>query len=74
MEKIFLKASGQCIGTILNSMGTLLISAGMALYYHWSLALVALAFFPLVFTSIYFENKIVYGSREAKTLEAPGNV
>lgn len=37
---IWLKASGICIGTILNSAGTFLLCIAVAFYYHWKLALV----------------------------------
>lgn len=36
----FLKASGLCIGTILNSAGTLLLCLIVAFYYQWKLTLV----------------------------------
>lgn len=43
-KRVYLfKASGVCIGTILNSTGTLCLCVAVAFYYHWKLALVCFA-------------------------------
>lgn len=53
----------------LNSLSTLLIAAGLSLYFEWRLALVALLIVPLILLGTYFETKFsqmdTYGSKNA---------
>ncbi|XP_044766755.1 ATP-dependent translocase ABCB1-like [Coccinella septempunctata] len=68
-------ASGMPIGTVLNSLSTLLLANVLALYFEWKLALIMLAFFPFIFISIYFEQKIMQGDsgfREKKLQKSAG--
>lgn len=70
-----LQASGNCIGTILSSATTFFLAAGLALYYHWQLALVSLCFSPFIFISIYFEQKMTSSdSGSTQYLENAGKV
>ncbi|XP_017777587.1 PREDICTED: multidrug resistance protein 1B-like isoform X2 [Nicrophorus vespilloides] len=62
-------ASGQTIGTIVNSLSSLGLAIGFSFYFEWRLTLVNLCFVPLIFMAIYFEQKLVNndtgGSRDA---------
>lgn len=57
-------ATGQRIGAIMNSMATLLLSVGLAMYYEWRLGLVALAFFPLIVTATFFQRRQMAGQND----------
>ncbi|KAL3285401.1 hypothetical protein HHI36_019505 [Cryptolaemus montrouzieri] len=77
-------ASGMPLGTLLNSLSTLLIANVLALYYQWKLALVMLAIFPFVLVSIYYEQKVQQGNSDYRqrklqksariAVEAIGNI
>ncbi|XP_044757328.1 ATP-dependent translocase ABCB1-like [Coccinella septempunctata] len=76
--------SGMPVGTILLSLCTLIISNGLAIYFHWKLALVMIVFVPLIFIGVYFEQKIINGDSDLKynqlqrsasvAVEAIGNI
>lgn len=76
--------SGMPVGTILLSLCTLIISNGLALYFHWKIALVMIVFVPFIFVGIYFEQKIMHGESDLKdnqlqrsaaiAVEAIGNI
>ncbi|KAJ8927496.1 hypothetical protein NQ314_020045 [Rhamnusium bicolor] len=50
-------ATGQRIGTILQSIATLILSIGLSMYYEWRLGLVAMAFTPLILLATFFERR-----------------
>lgn len=50
-------ATGQRIGTILQSVATLVLAVGLSMYYEWRLGLLALAFTPLILVATFFERR-----------------
>lgn len=52
-------ATGQRIGSMLNSTTTIIIAITVSFYYEWRLAFVALCFAPLIVLSIYLEQRIM---------------
>ncbi|KAF5272756.1 hypothetical protein FQA39_LY07783 [Lamprigera yunnana] len=52
-------ATGQGLGTILNSLSTIVIALGTTFYFEWRIAFVALCFSPLIIVSIYLEQRMV---------------
>ncbi|XP_052741208.1 multidrug resistance protein homolog 49-like isoform X2 [Bicyclus anynana] len=52
-------ATGQRIGTILQSVSTLLFATTAAMYYEWRLGLVVLSFAPLLIAITYIEGRLV---------------
>lgn len=48
-------ATGQRVGLILQSISTLVLSIGIAMWYEWRLGFVALCFTPVLLLSIYFQ-------------------
>ncbi|KAK4872648.1 hypothetical protein RN001_014677 [Aquatica leii] len=52
-------ATGQRIGTILNSISTVLISLGTSFYFEWRIAFVSVCFSPLIVLSFYLEKKMI---------------
>ncbi|EDW61888.1 ATP-dependent translocase ABCB1 [Drosophila virilis] len=52
-------ATGQRIGSIIQSVATLLLSIALSMYYEWSLGLVALAFTPFILISFYMQSIIM---------------
>lgn len=52
-------ATGQRIGTILQSLATLVLGVGLAMYYEWSLGLIGLAFTPFILVATYFQRKVM---------------
>ncbi|XP_074038788.1 ATP-dependent translocase ABCB1 isoform X2 [Leptinotarsa decemlineata] len=49
--------AGVQIGTCMNFLSTLILTAAFSFYYEWKLTLVLLSFCPFIFFSIYFEQK-----------------
>jgi len=58
----FLQATGQRIGTVVQSVATLGLAMGLALSYEWRLGLVALCFTPLILVSTYFMMRVMHGN------------
>ncbi|XP_049837440.1 ATP-dependent translocase ABCB1-like isoform X1 [Schistocerca gregaria] len=54
-------ATGQRIGTITQSLGTLVLSVALAMYYEWRLGLLVLAFVPPLFGAFYVQGKLQRG-------------
>ncbi|XP_049873111.1 ATP-dependent translocase ABCB1-like [Pectinophora gossypiella] len=50
-------ATGQRIGTVLQGVGCIGLALTLAMVHEWRVALVALAFFPLVFLVMHYEGK-----------------
>ncbi|KAH8301534.1 hypothetical protein KR059_005587 [Drosophila kikkawai] len=64
-------ATGQRIGTIIQSISTLLLGIGLSMYYEWSLGLVALAFTPFILIAFYMQRTLMAKENmgSAKTME-----
>lgn len=52
-------ATGQRIGTIIQSLATLFLSLGLSMSYQWKLGLVALAFTPFILVASYLQAKVM---------------
>lgn len=52
-------ATGQRIGTIIQSLATLVLSLGLSMSYQWKLGLVALAFTPFILIASYLQAKVM---------------
>ncbi|KAH8284597.1 hypothetical protein KR018_005431 [Drosophila ironensis] len=64
-------ATGQRIGTIIQSISTLALGIGLSMYYEWSLGLVALAFTPFILIGFYMQRTLMAKENmgSAKTME-----
>ncbi|KAH8233003.1 hypothetical protein KR026_002905 [Drosophila bipectinata] len=64
-------ATGQRIGTIIQSVATLALGVGLSMYYEWSLGLVALAFTPFILIAFYMQRTVMAKENmgSAKTME-----
>ncbi|XP_075165554.1 multi drug resistance 50 [Haematobia irritans] len=64
-------ATGQRIGTIVQSLATLVLGIGLSMYYEWSLGLLALAFAPFILIATYLQRKVMAQENmgTAKTME-----
>ncbi|XP_052841977.1 LOW QUALITY PROTEIN: ATP-dependent translocase ABCB1 [Drosophila gunungcola] len=64
-------ATGQRIGTIIQSVSTLALGVGLSMYYEWSLGLVALAFTPFILIAFYMQRTLMAEENmgSAKTME-----
>ncbi|XP_044258218.1 ATP-dependent translocase ABCB1 [Tribolium madens] len=77
-------ATGQRLGTILQSIATIGLSVGLSMYYQWKLGLVALAFTPFILLTVFFQHRLMNVENEAHhkslqksnklAVEAVGNV
>jgi ATP-binding cassette subfamily B (MDR/TAP) protein 1 len=77
-------ATGQRIGTILQSIATLGLSVGLSMFYQWKLGLVALAFTPFILVAIFLQHRLMNVENDAHhkslqkstklAVEAVGNV
>lgn len=52
-------ATGQRIGTIIQSLTTLVLGVGLSMYYQWKLGLVALSFTPFILVATYLQRKVM---------------
>ncbi|EDW02070.1 ATP-dependent translocase ABCB1 [Drosophila grimshawi] len=52
-------ATGQRIGSIIQSIATLILGIGLAMFYEWSLGLVAMAFMPIILISFYMQRIVM---------------
>lgn len=63
------QATGQRIGTIVQSIATLIISVVLAIYYQWKLGLVVLCFTPFTLVATYMHRTVAisesFGSSKA---------
>ncbi|XP_050298459.1 ATP-dependent translocase ABCB1 [Anthonomus grandis grandis] len=50
-------ATGQRIGAIMNSLACFVLCVGLSFYYQWKLALVALAFFPIILAAVFMQRR-----------------
>ncbi|XP_022916897.2 ATP-dependent translocase ABCB1-like isoform X1 [Onthophagus taurus] len=77
-------AAGHPIIVVLNSSSTLIIAAGLSIYFEWRLALVSLSIVPIILIATYLESKLQMvtstGSKNALesstkiAVEAVGNI
>jgi ABC-type multidrug transport system fused ATPase/permease subunit len=56
-----LQATGQRVGIVLQSIATMGLGLGFAIYYEWRLGLVTLCFTPIILLSHYFFLRIARG-------------
>ena len=49
-------ATGQRIGTLIQSSSTIVLSIALSFYYEWRLGLVGTAFIPLILVTTYLQN------------------
>jgi len=56
-----LQATGQRVGIVLQSIATICLAVGLALYYEWRLGLVTMCFTPVILLSQYFFLRIARG-------------
>ncbi|XP_049809971.1 ATP-dependent translocase ABCB1-like [Schistocerca nitens] len=54
-------ATGQRIGSIVQSLSTLVLAVGLAVYYEWRLGLVAVSFTPFMLAAQVMQRKLVRG-------------
>ncbi|XP_014102285.3 ATP-dependent translocase ABCB1 [Bactrocera oleae] len=52
-------ATGQRIGTIVQSVATIVLGVGLSMYYEWSLGLLALAFTPFILVAAVLQRKVM---------------
>ncbi|XP_034477395.1 ATP-dependent translocase ABCB1 [Drosophila innubila] len=52
-------ATGQRIGSIIQSIATIVLGVALAMYYEWSLGLVAMAFMPFILISFYLQRTVM---------------
>ncbi|XP_060657787.1 ATP-dependent translocase ABCB1-like [Drosophila nasuta] len=52
-------ATGQRIGSIIQSISTIVLGVALAMYYEWSLGLVAMAFMPFILISFYLQRTVM---------------
>ncbi|KRG04715.1 uncharacterized protein Dmoj_GI26060, isoform B [Drosophila mojavensis] len=64
-------ATGQRIGSIIQSVATVVLGIALAMYYEWSLGLVAIAFMPVILISMYLQRIVMEQENmgNAKTME-----
>ena len=63
------------MGTVLQSIFTLIIAVVISLTYSWKLGLVTLVFVPFLVTGVFLQTKIIMGHEvvEKKAFEASAN-
>ncbi|CAG0912519.1 unnamed protein product [Notodromas monacha] len=54
-------ATGSRVGTVTQSVTSLITGISLAMYYSWKLGFVTLAFVPLIIFATYFQAKIIFG-------------
>ncbi|GJQ78971.1 hypothetical protein Trydic_g133 [Trypoxylus dichotomus] len=57
-------ATGQRIGTVLQSLATLFLGVGLSMYYEWRLGLVALAFTPFILFATFLQGRLMKDENE----------
>ncbi|XP_057672647.1 ATP-dependent translocase ABCB1-like [Diorhabda carinulata] len=77
-------ATGQRVGTILQSISTFCLAIGLSMYYEWKLGLVTAAFTPIILVAMFFERRNTSGQSDSRdkalqtstrvAVEAVGNV
>ncbi|PSN36712.1 hypothetical protein C0J52_11486 [Blattella germanica] len=54
-------ATGQRVGTVLQSIATLCLGVGLAMFYQWKLGLVTLVFTPVILITHFFFHRTITG-------------
>ncbi|XP_071446273.1 ATP-dependent translocase ABCB1 [Hetaerina americana] len=54
-------ATGSRIGTILQSIATVILALALALYYEWRLGLVTLTFCPVIIVTTFVQRRVMMG-------------
>ncbi|XP_018319200.1 multidrug resistance protein 1 [Agrilus planipennis] len=69
-------ATGQRIGTILQSIATIGLAIGLSMYYQWKLGLVALTFSPIILLAMFFHARMnhVENLEEGSSKEAAAKI
>ena len=52
-------ASGQRIGTIIQSISTIILAITLSIYYEWRLGLVGMSFIPLILVVTYLQGLVL---------------
>ena len=52
-------ATGQRIGTIIQSISTIVLSIALSMYYEWRLGLVGMSFIPIILVVTYFQGLVL---------------
>ncbi|KAJ8944821.1 hypothetical protein NQ318_013158 [Aromia moschata] len=55
-------ATGQRVGTIIQSIATIVLAITLSMYYEWRLGLLALAFAPFILLASFFETRHATGA------------
>ena len=55
------QATGQRVGTVLQSIATIGLGVGLALYYQWKLGLVTMAFTPVILIAHFSFHRTMKG-------------
>jgi len=58
------QATGMRIGTVLQSISTLVLGLSIGLFFEWRLGLVALAFAPFMMISMFLMRRMMVGENE----------
>lgn len=56
-------ATGMRIGSILQSISTIMIGVGISLYYSWKLTVVSIVLVPVVLAACFFESRCLVESK-----------
>ncbi|CAG9855747.1 unnamed protein product [Phyllotreta striolata] len=77
-------ATGQRVGTIMQSLATFGLAIGLSMYYEWRLGLVTAAFSPIILIALFFERRNSSGQNDSRdqglqkstkiAVEAVGNI
>ncbi|KAI7815643.1 ABC subfamily B member 5, partial [Rhyzopertha dominica] len=64
-------ATGQRVGTVLQSVATIGLAVGLSMYYEWRLGLLALAFTPFILLATFGEQRLmnVENQSQSETLQ-----
>lgn len=57
-----MQATGQRIGSVIQSVATLGLAIGIAFWYEWRLALVAICFMPFLLAGAFFGMRLMRGN------------
>lgn len=60
------QATGQRVGTVLQSIATLFLAIGLSMYYQWKLGLVTVAFSPFIIITVFIERRNTAGLNDVR--------
>ncbi|XP_022900124.1 ATP-dependent translocase ABCB1 [Onthophagus taurus] len=58
-------ATGQRIGTVLQSFATIILAIGLSMFYEWRLGLVALAFTPFILLATFLQGRLMFAQNDS---------